>query len=48
MFSGIVSHKAKVLKVKFHNDYMSLKIHAPKNFAKGLKKVQAYQLTEFA
>ena len=38
MFSGIVSHKAKVLKVKFHNDYMSLKIYAPKNFAKGLKK----------
>jgi len=38
MFSGIVSHKAKVLKVKFHNDYMSLKIYAPKNFVKGLKK----------
>ena len=38
MFSGIVSHKAKVRKVKFHNDYMSLEIHAPKNFAKGLKK----------
>ena len=38
MFSGIVSHKAKVLKVKFHNDYMNLEIYAPKNFAKGLKK----------
>ena len=38
MFSGIVSHKAKVRKVKFHNDYMSLEIHAPKDFAKGLKK----------
>jgi len=38
MFSGIVSHKAKVLKVKFHDDYMSLEIYPPKNFNKGLKK----------
>lgn len=38
MFSGIVSHKAKVLKVQFHNDYMSLQICTPKNFNKGLKK----------
>ena len=38
MFSGIVSHKAKVLKVKFHDDYMSLEITPPKNFNKGLKK----------
>jgi len=38
MFSGIVSHKAKVFKVKFHDDYMSLEIYPPKNFNKGLKK----------
>ena len=38
MFSGIVTHKAKVLKVKFQSDHMSLEIYASKNFIKGLKK----------
>jgi riboflavin synthase len=38
VFSGIVTHKAKVLKVKFQSDHMSLEIYASKNFIKGLKK----------
>jgi len=47
MFSGIVSHKAKVLKVKFHDDYISLEIYPPKNFNKDLKKVRVFRLTAY-
>ena len=38
MFSGIVSHKAKVLKVEDFNDFIRIHISTPKNFNKGLKK----------
>ena len=38
MFSGIVSHKAKVSKVQNFNDFIRIHISTPKNFNKGLKK----------
>ena len=38
MFSGIVSHKAKVSKVQNFNDFIRIHISVPKNFNKGLKK----------
>ena len=38
MFSGIVSHKSKVLKVEHFSDFVRIHISTPKNFNKGLKK----------
>jgi riboflavin synthase len=38
MFSGIVSHKSKVLKVETFSDFFRIHIATPKNFNKGLKK----------
>ena len=38
MFSGIVSHKSKVLKVEHLSDFVRIHISTPKNFNKGLKK----------
>ena len=38
MFSGIVSHKSKVLKVESFSDFVRIHISTPKNFNKGLKK----------
>ena len=38
MFSGIVSHKSKVLKVETFGDFVRIYITTPKNFNKGLKK----------
>ena len=38
MFSGIVSHKAKVSKVQNFNDFIRIHISTPKSFNKGLKK----------
>ena len=38
MFSGIVSHKSKVLKVESFSDFIRIHISTPKNFNKGLKK----------
>ena len=38
MFSGIVSHKSKVLKVENFRDFVRIHISTPKNFNKGLKK----------
>ena len=38
MFSGIVSHKSKVLKVEHFSDFARIHISTPKNFNKGLKK----------
>ena len=38
MFSGIVSHKAKVSKVQNFNDFIRIHISTPKNFNNGLKK----------
>jgi riboflavin synthase len=38
MFSGIVSHKSKVLKVENFSDFVRIHISTPKNFNKGLKK----------
>ena len=38
MFSGIVSHKSKVLKVENFSDIVRIHISTPKNFNKGLKK----------
>ena len=38
MFSGIVSHKSKVLKVETFSDFVCIHITTPKNFNKGLKK----------
>ena len=38
MFSGIVSHKAKVSKIQNFNDFIRIHISTPKNFNKGLKK----------
>ena len=38
MFSGIVSHKSKVLKVENFIDFVRIHISTPKNFNKGLKK----------
>ena len=38
MFSGIVSHKSKVLKVEHFSDFIRIHISTPKNFNKGLKK----------
>ena len=38
MFSGIVSHKSKVLKVESFSDFIRIHITTPKNFNKGLKK----------
>ena len=38
MFSGIVSHKSKVLKVETFSDFVRIHITTPKNFNKGLKK----------
>ena len=38
MFSGIVSHKSKVLKVETFSDFVRIYITTPKNFNKGLKK----------
>ena len=38
MFSGIVSHKSKVLKVENFSDFIRIHIITPKNFHKGLKK----------
>ena len=38
MFSGIVSHKAKVSKVQNFNDFIRIHISTPKNFNKDLKK----------
>jgi riboflavin synthase len=38
MFSGIVSHKSKVLKVENFSDFVRIYISTPKNFNKGLKK----------
>ena len=38
MFSGIVSHKSKVLKVETFSDFVRIHITTPKNFYKGLKK----------
>ena len=38
MFSGIVSHKSKVLKVENFSDFNRIHITTPKNFNKGLKK----------
>ena len=38
MFSGIVSHKSKVLKLESFSDFIRIHISTPKNFNKGLKK----------
>ena len=38
MFSGIVSHKAKIINVKRHNDYVGLVIKSPAGFNAKLKK----------
>ena len=38
MFSGIVSHKSKVLKVENFSDFIRIHISTPQNFNKGLKK----------
>ena len=38
MFSGIVSVKSKVSKVKKYEDYLSLEISTPKGFDKNLKR----------
>ena len=38
MFSGIVSHKSKVLKVESFSDFVRIHVSTPKNFNKGLKK----------
>ena len=38
MFSGIVSHNSKVLKVEHFSDFVRIHISTPKNFNKGLKK----------
>ena len=38
MFSGIVSHKSKVLKRESFRDFIRIAISTPKNFNKGLKK----------
>ena len=38
MFSGIVSHKSKVLKIESFSDFIRIHISTPKNFNKGLKK----------
>ena len=38
MFSGIVSAKSKVSKVKKYEDYLSLEISTPKGFDKNLKR----------
>ena len=38
MFSGIVSHKAKIVNVKKYNDYISLTIKSPAGFNAQLKK----------
>ena len=38
MFSGIVSHKSKVLKVESFSDFVRIHISTPKNFNRGLKK----------
>ena len=38
MFSGIVSHKAKIVNVKRHNDYVGLIIKSPTGFNAQLKK----------
>ena len=38
MFSGIVSHKSKVLKVESFSDFVRIHISTPKNFNKGLQK----------
>ena len=38
MFSGIVSHKSKVLKVESFSNFIRIHISTPKNFNKGLKK----------
>ena len=38
MFSGIVSHKSKVLKVESFSDFIRIHISSPQNFNKGLKK----------
>ena len=38
MFSCIVSHKSKVLKVESFSDFVRIHVSTPKNFNKGLKK----------
>jgi riboflavin synthase len=38
MFSGIVSHKAKIINVKKYNDFVSLIINSPAGFNAQLKK----------
>ena len=38
MFSGIVSVKSKVTKIKKYEDYLSLEITTPKGFDKNLKR----------
>ena len=48
MFSGIVSHKSKVLKVESFSDFIRIHISSPQNFNKGLKKEQVFQLMECA
>jgi riboflavin synthase alpha subunit len=42
MFSGIVSHKSKVLKVENFSDFIRIHITTPKNFNKRLKKGGKY------
>ena len=47
MFSGIVSHKSKVLKVETFSYFFRIHIATPKNFNKGLKKGALFQLMEY-
>ena len=47
MFSGIVSHKSKVLKVENFSDFIRIHITTPKNFNKSLKKGQVFQSMEY-